>query len=121
RARVVLDEMNANELAEIRRLWELRTGQGRTLSDVADVARAATHGAVDTVLVDIDEQIAGTVDEETGAVEFEPESATNYGVIDEIARRVWLNSGRVLAVRKDDIPSDQGVAAILRYPASFGF
>ena len=35
--------------------------------------------------------------------------------MDEIARRVWLNSGRVLAVRQDDVPGGQGVAAILRY------
>ncbi|MBO0693078.1 MAG: hypothetical protein J2P58_09290, partial [Acidimicrobiaceae bacterium] len=117
-ARIVLDEINANTLAEVRVLWGIRSGQGRTLTDVVEVARAATHGAVDTVLVDIDEQIAGTIDEETGAVTFAPESATNYGVIDEIARRVWINSGRVLAVRHEDIPGDQGVAAILRY-ASF--
>jgi len=120
RARTVLDETNAAELAEIHRLWELRTGQGRTLTDVVDVARAATHGAVDTVLVDIDSIVHGLIDEDTGAVTFTPESATTYGVIDEIARRVWLNSGRVLAVRREDIPSDQGVAAILRYPAAFG-
>jgi hypothetical protein len=114
-ARTVIDEMNASELEEIRELWGLRAGQGRTLTDVAEVAYAATHGAVDTALVDIDEALAGTVDEETGAVTFAPENATNYGVIDEIARRVWLNSGRVMAVRQEDIPSDTGVAAILRY------
>ena len=113
----MLDEINANSLAEIRELWRIRRGQERTLTDVAEVARAATHGAVDTVLVDMDEQVAGMVDEETGAVTFATESATNYGVIDEIARRVWLNSGRVLAVRREDIPGDQGVAAILRYSA----
>jgi hypothetical protein len=115
RARSVLDDMNAGGLEEIRQLWALRAGQERTLTDVVDVARAATHGAVDTVLVDIDEAVPGTVDEETGAVTFEPESATNYGVVDEVARRVWLNGGRVLAVRRQDIPGDQGVAAILRY------
>jgi hypothetical protein len=114
-ARRVLDELNANELEEVRELWALRTGQERTLTDVAEVARAATQGAVDTVLVDIDVAVPGTVDEETGAVTFEPESATNYGVVDEIARRVWLTSGRVLAVRREDTPGDQGVAAILRY------
>jgi hypothetical protein len=119
-ARVVLDEINANTLAEVHQLWDLRTGQQRTLTDIVEVARAATHGAVDTVLVDIDEAVAGTVDEETGAVEFAPESATNYGVIDEIARRVWLNGGRVLAVRHEDVPGDQGVGAILRY-ATPGF
>jgi hypothetical protein len=43
-ARRVLDEMNANQLEEIRELWALRTGQERTLTDVVDVARAATQG-----------------------------------------------------------------------------
>jgi Bacterial archaeo-eukaryotic release factor family 11 len=114
-ARTVLDEVYASELAELRQLWDQRTGQGRTLTDGADVARAATFGAVDTVLVDIDAVVPGTVDEATGAVTFAPESTTNYGVVDEIARRVWLNSGRVLAIRQEDIPGDQGVAAILRY------
>jgi stalled ribosome rescue protein Dom34 len=114
-ARRVLDEMNAHELEEIRELWSLRSGQERTMTDVVEVARAATQGAVDTLLVDIDDAVWGTVDDETGAVTFEPENATSYGVVDEIARRVWFNSGRVLAVRRDDIPGNQGVAAILRY------
>jgi hypothetical protein len=43
------------------------------------------------------------------------DDAVNYGVVDEIARRVWLNSGNVLAVRRDDIPGNRSVAAILRY------
>lgn len=34
---------------------------------------------------------------------------------DEIARRVWLAGGRVLAVRRDDIPGRTPVAAMLRY------
>jgi hypothetical protein len=115
RARTVLDELYASELAELHKLWDLRTGQQRTLTDVADVARAATFGAVDTVLVDIDAVVPGSIDEDTGAVTFTPESTMSYGVVDEIARRVWLNGGRVLAVRDDDVPGHQGVAAILRY------
>jgi hypothetical protein len=111
----VLDEVYASELAELSQLSDLRTGQRRTLTDVADVARAATFGAVDTVLVDIDAVVPGTVVEDTGAVTLTQPDVTSYGVVDEIARRVWLNSGRVLAVRQDDIPGDQGVAAILRY------
>jgi Bacterial archaeo-eukaryotic release factor family 11 len=75
-ARTVLDGVYASELAELYKLWDQRTGQGRTLTDVADVARAATFGAVDTVLVDIDAVVPGTVDEDTGAVTFAPESDT---------------------------------------------
>ena len=44
------------------------------------------------------------------------DDAANYGVVDEIARRVLLSGGRVLALRRDDIPEHGTVAAILRYP-----
>jgi len=36
-------------------------------------------------------------------------------VVDEIARRGWLSSGKVLAVRREDIPGAGSIAAILRY------
>jgi hypothetical protein len=39
-----------------------------------------------------------------------------YSVVDEIARRVLLARGRVLALRRDDIPGNGPAAAILRYP-----
>ena len=80
------------------------------------MARAATFGLVATVLVDIDEVVPGQVDEETGAITIDDtDDAVNYGVVDEIARRVWLNGGHVLAVRRSDIPGNGSVAAILRY------
>jgi hypothetical protein len=37
-------------------------------------------------------------------------------VVDEIARRVMLAGGDVLAVRKSDVPEGAPVAAIFRYP-----
>jgi hypothetical protein len=115
-ARGVLDDLYASELRETQATYALRASQRRASSDIADVARAATYGLVDTVLVDIDEVVPGYLDEESGAVTFdETDDAVNYGVVDEIARRVWLNGGKVLAVRRDDIPGKASVAAILRY------
>lgn len=115
-ARTVLDQLYADELARLRELYALRLSQRRASSDVTDVARAATHGLVDTVLVDIDEAVPGSIDEETGAVTFDAaDDAVNYGVVDEVARRVWLTGGRVLAVRRDDIPDGAQLAAILRF------
>jgi hypothetical protein len=114
-ARTVLDELYAGELAEIRDRYELRFSQDRASTDVATVARAATYGAVDTLLVDIDEKVPGHVDEETGAVTFAADDAMSYGVVDETARRVLLSGGRVLAVRGPDVPGGGPVAAILRY------
>ncbi|CCH31232.1 hypothetical protein ABZ816_03045 [Actinosynnema sp. NPDC047251] len=115
-ARAVLDGVHAGQLDELRELFERRTSQGRTATDVSDVARLATIGAVDTLFVDIDTTVPGFVDEETGAVEFrDTPNAVDYGVLDEIARRVWLTDGRVLAVRREDVPGGGEVAAVLRF------
>lgn len=119
RAREVLDALYAAELERLRDRYRQLAHAGRARSDVAEVARAATAGAVDTLFVDIDSPVTGTLDEETGAVSFGPASASTYGVLDEIARRVWLSGGRVLAVRAQDIPDGDATAAILRY-ALFG-
>lgn len=114
-ARTVLDELYASELSALRDRYEVRFEQGRASSDLATVARAATYGAVDTLLVDIDEKLPGFVDEEDGAVTLAEDDAVSYGVADEIARRTLLSGGRVLAVRGSDIPDGKPVAAILRY------
>jgi hypothetical protein len=114
-ARAILDDFYADQLAELAVQFDERRSQGRTAVDTSDVARLATLGAVDTLLVDIDASVPGSVDE-AGAVTFdEVDDAINYGVTDEIARRVVLAGGRVLAVRADDIPDGGPTAAILRY------
>jgi hypothetical protein len=111
-----VDELYAAELAAVREAFGARFHDGRASSDVATVARAATAGAVDTLLVDIDDKVPGVVDEETGAVALaEQDDAASYGVVDEIARRVLLSGGRVLAVRRDDLPDRTPVAASLRH------
>jgi hypothetical protein len=116
-SRRILDELYADELEQLRTLYEQRVPQGRASDDLAAIARAATFGAVDTAFVDIDETVPGFVDDADGALTLEDaDDAVNYGVVDEIARRVLLARGRVLAVRRDDIPGGGPAAAILRYP-----
>jgi hypothetical protein len=115
-ARALLDEVYAVELADLALLVEQRNSQGRAAFDLADIARFATIGAVDTAIVDVEVHVPGTVDEATGAVDFAvAPSSDTYGVTDEIARRVLLTGGRVVAVRSSDVPLGGQAAAILRY------
>lgn len=83
--------------------------EGRTDAELGEAARA--------VFVDIDASVPGTVDEESGAVALDDGAGgDDYGVIDELARRVLLADGTVLAVRADEVPGGGPAAAILRYP-----
>ncbi|MCI0346210.1 MAG: hypothetical protein L0221_12330 [Chloroflexi bacterium] len=116
-ARAVLDDIYREEIAAWATLFATRENQGRATTDLGSAARAATMGAVDTMLVDIDAVVPGTVDDVAGTVTIADEpGASSYGVVDEIARRVLLSGGRVLGVRNDDIPGEKPLAAILRYP-----
>ncbi|MBB5911947.1 hypothetical protein BJY24_000814 [Nocardia transvalensis] len=115
RARTVLDEYYAGELADLRELFDRRRGEGRAATDLSDIARAATYGMVDTLLADIDVTVAGSISE-GGEVTFADESEAGVpGVVDEICRRVIQADGRVVAVRADDMPDGAAAAAILRY------
>lgn len=116
RARPVLDAAYALELSTLRDLFETRTGQNRTTTDMADAAHAATFGRIEALLVDIDTVVPGRIDEETGKLTLAKEAGPgSYGVVDEIAARTLAMGGRVLGVRRDDIPGGGELAAILRY------
>jgi hypothetical protein len=116
-ARAVLDDFYAAQLRELAVRFEQRSAAGRTAVEINDLGRAATFGAVETLFVDIDAKLSGTIDEETGAVSLdEVERPGDYGVVDELCRRVILADGRVLAVRADEVPGGGPAAAILRYP-----
>jgi hypothetical protein len=116
-AREVLDGLYAEQLRERAERFEQRAADGRTAVEINDLGRAATFGAVDTLFVDIDAKVAGTIDEESGAVSLdEVEQPGDYGVIDELCRRVILADGTVLAVRAGEVPGGGAAAAILRYP-----
>jgi len=116
-ARDVLDAIYADEIKALAGLFAAREPQGRPTSDIAQAARAATFGAIDTLIVDMDAVVPGTVGEDDGAVAFADHAdAVNYGVVDEIARRALRSGAKVLAARRTDIPGGGDLAAIMRYP-----
>ncbi|MEH2495738.1 hypothetical protein V1294_002217 [Bradyrhizobium sp. AZCC 1678] len=117
RARSVLDDLYRDEIAAFVSRFQARENQRRATTDIVQAARAATCGAIETLLVDIDEVVPGKVSEVDGSTTFaDRPSAGSYGVVDEIARRVIHAGGRVLGVRKIDIPGGKSLAAVLRYP-----
>ncbi|WP_201531010.1 baeRF11 domain-containing protein [Sphingobium sp. S8] len=116
-ARPSLDHAYAEKIAQTRALFERRSGEGRSTTDISDAARAATFGAIETIVFDFDAVVPGFVDEETGAVDFvEEDDARAYGVVDEIVTRAFATGARVFAVRKKDLQPDATLAATLRHP-----
>jgi len=115
-ARPILDQRHQSTIEEFKALYRERENEGRATADIAMAARAATFGAVDTLVVDIDEIVIGTIDEQTGEVTLADQPGANtYGIVDEIAGRTLAMGGRVIGERKADIPGGGSLAAVLRY------
>lgn len=115
-ARPILDRLYAAEVAALTARVSDAIGTGTGSSDLSDLARAATYGAISVLMVDIDRTISGFVDEQSGAITLsETDDAVDYGVVDEIARRALLTGAQVVAVRADEIPEGAAAAGIMRF------
>jgi hypothetical protein len=130
-ARPILDRLYAEEVAALTAQMVEAMGIGTGSADLSDLARAATYGAVSTLMVDIDRSISGFVDEQSGALTLSDPTlsdagdatdaqtvngnAIDYGVVDEIARRALLTGARVVAVRADAMPDGAAAAGIMRF------
>jgi hypothetical protein len=116
-ARGILDDLYAKKTAELKDDFEARMAAGTATGDLSDIARAATYGAVETLVFDIDRRVPGTIDDETGVITFDDEDElSNYGVIDEILRRSLTSKAKVFAVRAEDVPGGGVSAAAVRFP-----
>lgn len=111
----IIDEHHADRLAEFQRLFDARKSTGRTVEAIAEAARAATYGAIEQLLVDIDEVVPGTIDDDGNVTFADREGAQSYGIVDEIAGRAILNGAKVFGVRKQDLPGQAPLAGVLRY------
>jgi hypothetical protein len=101
--------------------------RGLAQGDLSDVARAAVAGKVATLLIEADRFEAGRFDRATGAIAFgdpSPGAAARSGdgpaVIGEdlfgaVAETVLLHGGTILALARNEMPTESGVVAIYRY------
>ncbi|MFO7690898.1 MAG: hypothetical protein R6W83_10170 [Cryobacterium sp.] len=123
-ARTILAARYTEQLQELKAHITAQVPQGRAVTDLSDIARAATFGAVDLLMVDIERVIPGTVDDTSGAITFadagavlDPDAPPHYGVVDEIVRRALSSGARVLGVTAADVPGGGEAAATTRFAA----
>jgi release factor family 11 len=108
----ILDRLFSRELKAVIALYdELKPRRATT-----DAAHAATAGAIDQLLVDLDAVIPGIVSEMDGSVTYSAsDDAETYSVVDEVARRALYTGAKVMGARKEELPDQAPLTAILRY------
>jgi hypothetical protein len=110
-AREVLARDHTAQVAAYGELVERRRSQSRVASDLAELARAAVRGAVDTLLVADGHSVAGSIDAGTGALTLD----TQGDAIDDLCRLVLQTAGTVVVVEADSVPDGGPVVAVLRF------
>jgi hypothetical protein len=111
----ILDRLYSHDLAAvIARYDELKPRLATT--DVSYAAHAATAGAIDQLLVDLDAVVPGLVSDLDGSVTYAAsDDAETYSVVDEVARRALYSGARVMGARSEELPDRAPLTAILRY------
>jgi Bacterial archaeo-eukaryotic release factor family 11 len=111
----ILDRLHARELKTVIALYD-ELKPRRATTDVSYVAHAATAGAVDQLLVDLDAVIPGLVSDIDGSVTYAAsDDAETYSVVDEVAKRALCTGARVLGASQQELPNNAPLVAILRY------
>lgn len=85
-------------------------------ADLADAARAAVAGRIDTLLLEAGRYVPGRMDKITG--EITPGMLDNPAVddlLDDLGERVLTQGGEVILVPTERMPTGTGLAAIYRY------
>ncbi len=100
-------------------LWETAYGRGKGEPDPANIGPLAVGGRIRLLLTERGRTVWGTLERATGKVQVtqagggDP-AAGEVELLDELSEIVLLYGGETLAVPQERMPTDTGVAAILR-------
>ncbi|OLL28503.1 hypothetical protein BTH42_27475 [Burkholderia sp. SRS-W-2-2016] len=116
-ARKLLDVHYQSVVAGHREHYQGRLHNRRASDMLEEVARGATQGAIETLYINIDSDLKGTLDEQTGAVDYGTAGpAVAYSLVGEVTRRALAAGAKVVALRRNDLPAGADVAATFRFP-----
>lgn len=100
-------------------LWEQGFGRGKTESDLATAFRLGVAGRIRALLTERDRLIWGQLDRTTGEVNVLGENGadpdpTAVDLLNELAGLTIRHGGKTLILSADQMPTQTGLAAILR-------
>ncbi len=100
-------------------LWESSYGRGKAESDLATVARLAVAGRIRLLLTENGRTVWGRIDRTSGDIEVgrgggSDPHGTAVDLLDELAEMTIQLGGRALELPAEKMPTDTGLAAVLR-------
>lgn len=82
---------------------------------LSEIAKATVEGRVDTLLIESNRVIVGSIDKNTGDIDLKDKGSQVDDLLDDIGELVTLKGGKVMIVPVDKMPTFTGIAAIFRF------
>jgi hypothetical protein len=116
-ARRVLEPEIVRRIARVKDDFGLARSKGQGSDSLQAVAHAVVEGRVRLLLVESGRRIWGLLDTTSGEVLPGDSSRNAYDVdlLDELAESTLARGGEVFVLKKDDMPTVQGIAAVFRF------
>ncbi len=100
-------------------LWERACTQGKGETDLASLASLAVAGRIRVLLIERGRRFWGTIRRDTGEIDVlqvggEDPTSDAVELLDEISEIVVLHGGSTLVLDEEEMPTQTGVAGILR-------
>jgi hypothetical protein len=117
RAWKAIEPVYLARLAELKETFGSADAAGKGVSRVPDAAREAAAGRIATLLVESGRIVPGRLDVESGKITKTPtlDDADVDDLLDDVAEAVLRTGGDVVVVPADRMPTDTGLAGILRF------
>jgi hypothetical protein len=116
RAWQAIEPFYVKRLAEIVERYGAAKSRNRGTDDIEQAAQAAVAGRVETLLVEADRQIPGSINHTTGRIT-RGTSRKPYldDMLDDLGELVLSRGGEVIVVPRERMPSESGLAAVYRF------
>ena len=103
-------------LASIREDFGTAAARARATAQVDEAAKAAAVGRIGILLIDADRTIPGAIDMRSGELR-KPAAPDGHAsdMLDDLAEMALKSGARVIVTPSANMPTDTGLAAILRY------
>ena len=103
-------------LASIREDYGTAAARARATAQVDEAAKAAAVGRIGILLIDADRTIPGAIDIKSGDLR-KPAALDGHAsdMLDDLAEMALKTGARVIVTPSANMPTDTGLAAILRY------
>lgn len=112
----VLEPHYLARLERLKKSYTAAAARQTGSADLADVARAAVAGQVETLLIEADRVSPGVIDRDSGSIRAGAlESPLVDDMFDDLAELVLLKGGEVVVVPAEGMPTPAGLAAIYRF------